>query len=112
MPEGPGPVHGSPDYHFVILTPGLDPDWFFQTAEAYWARFRPAVMDTDALIAMLPYTKSVAVTVIARPDQVAQVNAQIRDRWPNVWYDLVVAQTSADLSGVFAQRLAAGRPFG
>ncbi len=112
MPAGPGPVHGSPDYHFVILTPGLDPEWFFQTAEAYWARFRPAVMDTDALIAVLPYTRSVAVTVIARPDQVAQVNAQIRDRWPNVWYDLIIAQTSADLSGVFAQRLAAGRPFG
>lgn len=112
VPEGPGPVHGTPDYHFVLLAPGLNADWFFQAAEAYWARFRPTVMDTDALIALLPYHKSLAVTVIAPPDQVARMNEQIRERWPTIWYDLVIAETAQGLAEVLNGRVAVGRRFG
>mgnify|MGYP005839067625 CR=1 FL=1 len=111
-PTGPGPVHGMPDYHFIILAPGLDPQWFFQAAEAYWTRFHPVLLDSTDLIPLLPYDKTLAVTAITPPDQVEAMNTQIRDRWPNAWYDLVVVDSPLRLAEVFNQRVSAGRRFG
>jgi len=112
LPEGPGPVHGGPDYHFIILAPGIDPEWFFQAAEQYWLRFNPILLDSPALIADLPYDKTLAVTVIAAPDQAEAMNASIRDQWPTIWYDLILVQSSTDLLAVFNQRLSTNRRFG
>ncbi len=111
-PEGPGPVHGGPDYHFILLAPGLDPEWFFQAAEAYWLRFRPVLLDTPDLIALMPFDKSLAVTVVAPPGQAEMMSQQVRDRWPTIWYDPVVVEDSASLIAVFNQRVMNGRRFG
>ncbi len=111
-PEGPGPVHGTPDYHFIILAESINPDWFFRAAEAYWLRFHPVLLDNTDLIPLLPYDKSLAITVIATPDMIEQMNAQIRERWPTAWYDLIVVQTPDELGEVFAQRVTVGRRFG
>ena len=112
VPEGPGPVHGGPDHHFIIMAADLPGNWFFQAAEQYWLRFRPVLIDTPALIAQLPYDKTLAVTVITPPSQVETFNTQIRDRWPNIWYDLIVVESPAELISVFSARVNSGRRFG
>lgn len=112
IPPGPGPVHGGPDYHFIIFAPGADPEWFFQAAEPYWLRFHPVLLDDVGYIANMPYDKSLAVTVISPPDQVEAMNQQVRDAWPNVWYDLIVVEEAAVLIELFNQRVASGRRFG
>ena len=112
IPDGPGPVHGGPDYHFIILAPGIEPEWFFQAAEPYWLRFHPVLLEDAGYIANMPYDKSLAVTVVAAPDQVETMNQQVRDAWPNVWYDLIVAEQANVLVEVFNQRVASGRRFG
>ncbi len=112
VPEGPGPVHGGPDHHFVFFSPDLDPAWFFAAAEAYWTRFRPVLLDQPDFIQWMPYSKTLAVTVISSPAQVEAMNALLRDPWPNIWYDLVVVESAAALAEIFAQRVAAGRRFG
>jgi hypothetical protein len=111
-PEGPGPVHGGSDYHFIILAPGVDPEVFFQAAEVYWLRFQPVLLDSPELISLVPYDKSLAVTVIAPPAQVDAMNEQIRDQWPTIWYDLIVVDTPTALIDVFNQRVSSGRRFG
>lgn len=112
VPEGPGPVHGEPDYHFIVLASDVNPDWFFQAAEAYWVRYRPVLLGSPDLIPLLPYHQTLAVTAITRADQVELMNAQIRDRWPNAWYDLVVVESAFELAEVFNQRVSVGRRFG
>ncbi|GAB4576244.1 MAG: hypothetical protein Kow0077_31740 [Anaerolineae bacterium] len=112
IPEGPGPVHGGPDHHFVILAADIPPDWFFQAAEQYWLRFRPVLIDSTALIPRLPYDKTLAVTVITPSSGVEAFNTQIRDRWPTIWYDVIIADTLTDLVEVLNQRVTSGRRFG
>lgn len=112
VPEGPGPVHGGPDYHFMLLSETVDADWFFAAAEAYWIRYHPVLVSSTDLIPLLPFDKTLAITVIVPPDQVEQMNTNIRDRWPNAWYDLVVVESAAALADVFRQRVSVGRRFG
>ena len=112
VPEGPGPIHGGPDYHFWLLSPDLPPDWLFQSGLPYWERFKPVLLHQPELIQRMPYNQSLAVTVIASPAQAPAMNAAIRDRWPNIWYDLVVVESATALADVLAQRVAAGRRFG
>lgn len=111
-PEGPGPLQGDPDHHFIFLAPSLDVTWFFQAAAEYWAQFHPILLDDDALIARLPYANSLAVTAITTSAEAEAMNARLRDAWPNIWYDLIVVETLGDLQAVFAQRVANGRRFG
>lgn len=111
-PVGPGPVHGGPDYHFILLAPDVDPSLFFESAEQYWLRFHPILVESADLIQFVPSGKSLAVTVIANPDQVDTMTAQVRDPWPTIWYDLIVLQTPTTLIEVFSQRVASGRRFG
>lgn len=110
---GPGPVHGEPTYHMVILAPGLEPQWFFDTARAYWNNYRPIVTGAWDLIDHIPYEQSLAATVIAPQDMVDSMTRAIRQKYPNVLFDLVIA--NGDLSNVaeiFNARVWSNRQFG
>ncbi len=112
VPVGPGPIHGSPDFHFLILAPGFNTAWFFQHARDYWDRFRPILVTATDTIAYLPYSKSLGVTVLATPDVAGAMAEQVRDRWPTVWFDLIVASQPEDVAAVLQTRAANGRRFG
>ncbi len=112
VPVGPGPIHGAPDYHFLIVAPGFDTNWFFQDAREYWDRFRPAVVSSADFIRLLPYAKSLAVTVLATPDIAGYMTQQIKERWPTVWFDLIIGQQEEDIAKVLRERAASGRRFG
>lgn len=109
---GPGPIQGQADFHMIILPPELSPEWFFETAQSYWNMFRPMVTSRIDLIELIPHTSSLAVTVIAPPDRVDEMIAQIQQKYRYVWFDLVVAENMAQVESLFNGRVLANRRFG
>jgi hypothetical protein len=110
--EGPGPVHGDPTHHMIVLAPGTDPSWFFDTAQAYWNTFRPIVTTLPDFIGFVPYSQSVAATVIAPPDQMEAMTSVIQDRYPNVLIDLIVVEDVNVVRDLFNSRVYANQRFG
>ena len=111
--RGPGPVHGEPTHHAVVLGPGLDTRWFFDTARAYWNQFRPIVTTRWDFIEHIPYSQSLAVTVITPPDSAHLLTDQIQRRWPNVLFDLVLANGDLQhVSDLLAARVRSNRRLG
>ena len=111
--RGPGPVHGDPTFHMVVLAPGLETSWFFETARSYWNTFRPIVTSSWDFIDYIPYEQSLAVTVITPPDMAASMSEAIQRKYPNVLFDLVI--TNGDQTGiadVFNNRVWSNRRFG
>jgi hypothetical protein len=111
-PPGPGRIHGEPDFHFVILAPGIDSEWFFEVATFYWERFQPTLMTVNDFINFLPKTVSLAATVITTPEQVDFMNRQIARRWTNVYMDMIVGSQPREIEELLNSRVAAGRRFG
>jgi hypothetical protein len=109
---GPGPVHGQPEFHFMMLAPGIDQEWFFEIARVYWDRFKPTLMTVYEFINFLPKSSSLAVTVITTPEMVDLMNRQIAVRWPNVYMDMIVASTPREVEDLLNSRVAVGRRFG
>lgn len=111
---GPGPIHGVPDYHFVVLAEGFDADWFFESEglQAYWARFQPTLMTNLDYIAFMPSDKSLAVTALTTPDLVETLNTQLTRRWPNIWLDLVTVSSVDDIDSEFETRVENGLRYG
>ena len=111
-PAGPGPIDGEPDNHLLLLAPGLDMSWCLDTAQAYWNTFRPMVSDRSELIALIPATQSLAVTVIAPPDMEATLRASIEQAYPNVLFDLITATDKSAVADVLNNRVRVGERFG
>jgi hypothetical protein len=112
IPFGPGPIHGDADFHMVLLGPGVESEWFFETAQAYWDRFRPMVTTHEELIQFIPSSKSLAVTVIATPDTLDLMELQIAERYANVLYDPIVADDLNRLVELFNRRVRLDLRFG
>ncbi len=109
---GPGPIHGTPDHHMIILGPGLEPRWFFETAQSYWNTFRPIVTAHTELIDYIPNTQSLAVTVITPPDTAEAMRVAIAERYPNVLFDLVLTDDIESVRFLFNDRVLLNRRFG
>lgn len=110
--SGPAPIRGQADFHMLMLAPGLDTRWFFETATAYWSRFRPMFTTRFELIEIIPNNRSLAVTVLAQPEMVDTMRAAVRDRFPNVWFDLIVADDLARVRDLLNARAQSGLRFG
>ncbi len=111
-PRGPGPVHGQADFHMVILGPGLDTSYFFDTAQAYWNAFRPIVTTHSELISFIPSTRSLGATVITTPETVDVMRATIQQTYPNVYFDLIEARDRDAMRTLFNERVRVNRRFG
>ena len=112
VPFGPGPIHGEPDFHMVLLGPGLETEWFFDTAQAYWNRFRPIVTTREELIQFIPSDKSLAVTVIATPETLDLMRLQIDERYANVLYDEIPAVSLTEVADTLNLRVRLDERFG
>ena len=64
------------------------------------------------LIDFIPGSHSLAVTVIATPDTVDLMRQQIKERYANVWFDLIVADTLQNVADTFNLRARVNRRFG
>ena len=60
----------------------------------------------------MPPAKSLATTVLATPDLVDYMSHHIKERWPNVYFDLIVAMDVNTIADVLRQRAESGRRFG
>lgn len=110
-PIGPGAIHGQADHHMVILAPGLEAYWFFDAAQAYWLTFRPMVTTHTELIDYIPNSQSLAATVITPPEMVDTMRLVISERYPNVYFDLIIADTLEAVRYTFNDRVVSNRRF-
>lgn len=102
---GPGPIHGRADFHIMLIAPGIDPNWFFETAREYWESFRPIVTTDVALIDYITSDFSLAVTLITPPDQVEAFSRRIEEPYPNVWLDIIITTEPQDISDILDRRV-------
>jgi hypothetical protein len=109
---GPGPIITEVDYHWLILGPGLQADWFFTAAQRYWQTFRPTVLTDWNLIKFVPLSRTLAVTVLARSDTIGYLKRRVRDRWPNIYFDAVVFDTLEEMQATLDQRVDLLKRFG
>jgi hypothetical protein len=106
------PQNTLPDYHFLLVASNLDVEWFFDAARAYWERFRPTVVSDLTLVSLVPEDYSVAVTVIARRDRVAQLGVDLSRLKPEAVFDPVVHDFIADAQQALDERARLNQPFG
>jgi len=66
-----------PDYHFLLIAPGLGVEWLFDTARVYFDRFRPTIIPDLAFIQLIPPDRRIAITAIARRDSAPTLGVQI-----------------------------------
>jgi len=111
-PKGPGPIHGSPDFHFLLMAPGFNADWFFGVGQSYWERFRPTLLTSVDYIGNLNYKKSLVVTILTTPDSADVISQDIKGRWPRVWIDMIATDKIDALAKVLNERAVSGRRFG
>lgn len=109
---GPAPIHGVADFHMLILGPGLDTSWFLDSTQAYWEQFRPIVTTVVDLVDFITADYSLAVTIITPPETADSLRERIADRYPNVWFDLVIASSQDEVENVFQTRAERGQRFG
>ncbi len=114
--RGPGPIHGQADFHMVLIDDTLSSDWFFETGRIYWEQFRPIVTTETDFFEMMPWEKSLAITLIISSVRRFEAEGLIRERYPNAYLDVIVVReddTSFEqVSRVFAVRVETGRRFG
>ncbi|MBZ0300111.1 MAG: hypothetical protein K8J31_10235, partial [Anaerolineae bacterium] len=108
---GPGPIHGQADFHMIIFGPGVDTSWFFETARPYWELFRPIVTTDLSLMDRFMSDKSLAATVICPPEYIATLTERIKDRYPHVWFDLIVAEKRQDVGDILNERVERNQRF-
>jgi GH43 family beta-xylosidase len=101
-----------PAHHLLMLAPGLQADWFFEAAGAYWRTFRPVLTTEIDLLQYIPAGQRVAVTVLARSDTIAYMDEQIRDVWPGIMYDPVVSDSLEEMTQLLNWRVDANLPYG
>lgn len=101
-----------PEFHFLLIAPALGSEWLFDAARAYWDRFRPTVVSGVDFVRLIPPQRSVAVTVIARRDAIAQYGVQLAQFVPLGFFDPVSYPTIEDTKRVLDERAFLNQPFG
>jgi hypothetical protein len=101
-----------PDHHFVLIAPGLNVEWFFDTTRAYLDRFRPTVIPDFTFLQLVPIDYSIVVTTIARRDTAPTLGVQLAQLRPGALYDPVVRDTIEETRQVLDERAALNQPFG
>jgi hypothetical protein len=113
--RGPGPISGQADFHMVIIDNRLSSDWFFRTAKPYWEMFRPIVTESIDFLAMMPYEKSLAITLLVTTERRFEAEQAIRQNYPNTYLDTITiddTETFERVSQIFAMRVQSGLRFG
>lgn len=100
------------DYHFLVLAPDLQSAWFFQAGRQFWQRFQPIVTDNWKLLSYVPPDKSIAVTILSRPDTATEMQSHIEQQHGNMRIDLIITNDLPLMESVLNNRAKTGSPFG
>jgi len=101
-----------PNYHFMLIAPGLGAEWLFDAGRAYWERFHPTVITDLRLVALVPRNFTVAVTVVARRDTVTQIGVDLARIRGDALFDPVVYDYFDDTRLALNGRAELEQPFG
>lgn len=101
-----------PNYHFLMIAPGLGAEWLFDAARAYWDQFHPTVVSDLRLVALVPDQFTVSVTVVARRDTVTRIGVELARVRPNALFDALVYDYFDDARLALDGRAALQQPFG
>lgn len=101
-----------PNYHFLLIASNLGAEWLFDAARVYWERFHPTIVSDLRLVALVPEQFTVAVTVVARRDIVAQIGVDMVRIRPSALFDSVVYDFFDDARLALNGRAELGQPFG
>ncbi len=109
---GPGVLHGDPDFHFVMISPGFDPSWLFAAAHSFWDAFSPALILTFDVIDSMPHNKSLLVTALSIPIEADNMAQTLHAHGPNIYLDLIAADTLDTLTSILNDRAASLKRMG
>ncbi len=109
---GPGPIHGTPDVHCVLIGTGFNAEWFFMAGKAYYERFRPQLLPSPDFLDSLTYRQSAGITLLTLPSLAESLRAQLSARYPAAWLDVVAVETPEQLATVLNERAMRGLRFG
>ncbi|HVO42877.1 MAG TPA: hypothetical protein VMT34_09645 [Aggregatilineales bacterium] len=109
---GPGPVHGTPDYHYIYLDPNVNPEWYLAGSQEFWSKYHPTLISHLDVISFIPHEKSLSLMVITTPDTVDAQMLAIKHRWRHVVVDPVIVEKADDVAQILKGRIAADNPYG
>lgn len=101
-----------PDFHFLLVAPELGAEWLFDAARLYWDRFRPIVVSDTRLIVLIPVTRPVGVTVLARRDTISTIGVELAQRAPSAYFDPLRVETIEEARAILNARAESNQPFG
>ena len=101
-----------PNYHFLLIAPNLGSEWLYEAGRRYWLRFFPTVISDFAILRFIPENFTIAVTVIARRDRVAQLGVELAQVSPKAVFDPVVHDFYEDTQAELERRADSNQPFG
>jgi hypothetical protein len=101
-----------PDYHFLFIARELGPEWLFDAARQYWARFRPTIISDFELLKLIPEDYSISVTMIARRDRAAQLGVELAQIASRAFFDPVVYDEIFEAKAELNRRAQSNQPFG
>ena len=101
-----------PDYHFLFIAPNVEASWLFQAGRAYVERFQPTVISNGDLLAMLPESATVAVSLLTRRDAFQSLAVEIAQARDDVYLDALVYETENEAALALNRRANENQPFG
>lgn len=101
-----------PDFHFLFIASDLGGEWLFDAAHAYWERFKPIVVSDFDVVKRVPANRSLAVTVIARPERIAQLSQLLAQFAPHALFDPIAYSYFDDAKLTLNGRADLNQPFG
>ncbi len=109
MPPSPDTT---PNYHFLLIAPGLGAEWLFDAAREYWTRFRPIVVSDLELVRLIPKGYTIIVTLVARRDTAKQWGVWLAQNVPDALMDSIVYDLFDQTRNALNQRAQVNEPFG
>src|SRR5215207_9574583 len=100
------------DFHFLYVATNLGGEWFFDAARLYWETFRPIVISDFVFVTLVPSTRTVSVTALARRDTVVSLGVELARLRPDALFDPVAYDLFEDMKAALEERAALNQPFG
>jgi hypothetical protein len=101
-----------PNYHFLLFSPSLGAEWFFDAARAYFERFHPIVGNDLELARLIPPELTIIITVVTRRDLAAQWGVSVAQALPEALFDPLVFDSFDEMKAALNQRTQSNQPFG
>ena len=90
----------------------MEASWLFQAAQAYVERFQPTVISDGTLLAILPESATVAVSLLTRRDAFRTFAVEIAQAREDVYLDALVYETADEAALALNRRANDNQPFG